>query len=140
MKNDPHDLQRFVDAQAPVYEQVCFELHAGRKTSHWIWFIFPQVAGLGYSPMAQRFAITGRAEAESYLQHPLLGPRLAECTMLVNQHAVEDIVDIFGDIDAIKFRSSMTLFAKATNDNGIFMEAIDNFCGGEMDELTLAKL
>ena len=140
MKNDPHDLQRFVDAQEPVYEQVCAELRAGRKTSHWIWFIFPQIAGLGHSPMAQRFAIAGRSEAESYLQHPLLGPRLAECTMLVNQHVGEDIVDILGDIDAMKFRSSMTLFANATEDNAIFLEALRNFCGGDMDELTLAKL
>jgi uncharacterized protein (DUF1810 family) len=140
MRSDPHNLQRFVDAQAPVYEQVCAELRAGRKTSHWIWFIFPQIAGLGFSPMAQRFAIAGRGEAESYLQHPLLGPRLAECTMLVNQHSSEDIVDIFGDIDAMKFRSSMTLFAKAAEDNGIFIEALRNFCGGEMDELTLARL
>ncbi len=140
MKSDPHDLQRFVDAQAPVYEQVCAELRAGRKSGHWIWFIFPQIQGLGYSPMAQRFAITGRTEAESYLQHPLLGARLAECTMLVNQHAGKDIVDIFGDIDAMKFRSSMTLFAKAARDNAMFLEALKNFYGGETDELTLAKL
>jgi uncharacterized protein (DUF1810 family) len=140
MNQDPHNLQRFVDAQAPVYEQVCAELRAGRKTSHWIWFIFPQIAGLGYSPMAQRFAIAGRGEAEAYLQHPLLGPRLAECTMLVNQHAGEDIVDFFGDIDAMKFRSSMTLFARVAQDNGIFLEALKNFCSGEMDDLTLAKL
>ena len=140
MKTDPHNLQRFVDAQAPIYEQVRAELRAGRKTTHWIWFIFPQVSGLGYSPMAQRFAIAGRGEAEGYLQHPLLGPRLAECTMLVNQHAGEDIVDIFGDIDAMKFRSSMTLFANATRDNEIFLEALNNFCGGQVDELTLAKL
>jgi uncharacterized protein (DUF1810 family) len=140
MNGDPYNLQRFLDAQARVYEQVCAELRAGRKTSHWMWFIFPQVAGLGYSSMAQRFAITGRAEADSYLQHPLLGPRLAECTMLVNQHAGEDIADIFGDIDARKFRSSMTLFAMTAKDNGIFVEALKNFCGGEMDELTRAKL
>lgn len=140
MKNDPHDLQRFVDAQAPVYEQICHELRAGRKTSHWIWFIFPQIAGLGYSSMARRFAIAGRSEAEGYLQHPLLGPRLSECTMLVNQHAGEDIVDILGDIDAMKFRSSMTLFAKATEENRIFLEALQTFFRGEMDELTLEKL
>ncbi len=140
MKNDPHNLQRFVDAQAPVYEQVYAELRAGRKTSHWIWFIFPQIAGLGYSPMAQRFAIAGRGEAEGYLQHPLLGPRLSECTMLVNRHAGRDIVEIFGDIDAMKFRSSMTLFAKVAKEPGVFMDALKLFCKGEMDELTLAKL
>src|SRR5262249_53948196 len=107
MKNDPHHLQRFVAAQALVYEKECTELRTGRKTSHWFWFIFPQVAGLGHSPMAQRFAIAGRGEAEAYLQHPLLGPRLAECTMLVNRHAGEDIAEILGDVDAMKFRSSM---------------------------------
>jgi uncharacterized protein (DUF1810 family) len=140
MTNDPYNLQRFVDAQKPLYKQVCAELRAGRKTSHWIWFIFPQIAGLGYSPMAQRFAISGREEAVSYLQHPVLGPRLAECTRLVNAHAGRDIVEMLGDIDAIKFRSSMTLFAKVADDNGIFLEALQTFCRGEMDELTLEKL
>lgn len=136
MKSDPHDLQRFVDAQAPVYEQVCAELRAGRKTSHWIWFIFPQIAGLGHSAMAQKFAISGRGEAEEYLHHPSLGPRLNECTMLVNQHAGEDIVDILGSIDAMKFRSSMTLFAKVAKDNQIFLNALRIFYRGNMDELT----
>jgi uncharacterized protein (DUF1810 family) len=140
MTNDPYNLQRFVDAQKPLYKQVCAELRAGRKTSHWIWFIFPQIAGLGYSPMAQRFAISGREEAVSYLQHPVLGPRLAECTRLVNAHAGRDIVEMLGDIDAIKFRSSMTLFAKVADDNGIFLEALQIYCRGEMDELTLEKL
>jgi uncharacterized protein (DUF1810 family) len=140
MTDDPYNLQRFVDAQEPLYDQVCAELRAGLKTSHWIWFIFPQIAGLGYSPMAQRFAISGREEAVSYLQHPVLGPRLAECTTLVNAHAGRDIVEMLGDIDAIKFRSSMTLFAKVAKDNGIFLEALQAFCRGEMDELTLDKL
>ena len=139
-QTDPYNLQRFVDAQAPVYDQVLGELRAGRKTSHWIWFIFPQVAGLGYSPMAQRFAISGREEAVSYLQHPLLGPRLAECTHLVNAHAGRDIVDMLGEIDAIKFRSSMTLFAKVAKENQIFLDALRIFCNGEMDDLTLARL
>lgn len=140
MGNDPYNLQRFVDAQEPVYQQVCAELHAGLKTSHWIWFIFPQIAGLGYSPMAQLFAISGREEAVSYLQHPVLGPRLAECIHLVNAHAGRDIVEILGDIDAIKFRSSMTLFATVARDNQIFLEALQTFCRGEMDKLTLARL
>jgi uncharacterized protein (DUF1810 family) len=139
-KIDPYNLQRFVDAQAPVYEQVCAELRAGLKESHWIWFIFPQIAGLGYSPMAQRFAILGRGEAADYLQHPLLGPRLAECTLLVNAHANRDITDMLGEIDAIKFRSSMTLFAKVAEDNQIFLEALRTFCRGEMDDLTLDRL
>jgi uncharacterized protein (DUF1810 family) len=137
---DPFNLQRFVDAQAFVYEQVCAELRAGRKTSHWIWFIFPQIAGLGYSPMAQRFAISGRAEAVSYLQHPVLGPRLAECTRLVNAHAGSDIVDMLGEIDAIKFRSSMTLFATVASEPAAFLDALHTFCRGERDRLTLEKL
>lgn len=137
---DPYNLQRFVDAQEPVYGRVCDELRAGLKTSHWIWFIFPQIAGLGYSPMAQRFAISGREEAVSYLQHPVLGPRLAKCTRLVNAHAARDIVDMLGEIDAIKFRSSMTLFARVAKENQLFLEALRIFCGGEMDELTLARL
>lgn len=140
MNNDPHHLQRFVDAQAPVFGQVCAELNAGRKTSHWIWFIFPQIAGLGYSPMAQKFAIAGRGEAAQYLQHAVLGPRLSECTVLVNQHAGKNIVDIFGDIDAMKFRSSMTLFAKVAKENRIFLDALRIFFRGEMDELTLERL
>ena len=137
---DPYNLQRFVDAQALVIDQVRAELRAGRKTSHWIWFIFPQIAGLGYSPMAQRFAISGREEAQSYLQHSVLGPRLAECIGLVNAHAGCDIADILGDIDAIKFRSSMTLFAKVAKENQIFLKALQIFCQGEMDELTLERL
>ena len=137
---DPYNLQRFVDSQALVIDQVRAELRAGRKTSHWIWFIFPQIAGLGHSPMAQRFAISGREEAQSYLQHSVLGPRLAECIGLVNAHAGCDIVDILGDIDAIKFRSSMTLFAKVAKENQIFLKALQIFCQGEMDELTLERL
>jgi uncharacterized protein (DUF1810 family) len=139
-QSDPYNLQRFVDAQAPVYEQVLRELRAGRKASHWMWFIFPQIAGLGHSPMAQRFAISGRAEAESYLQHAVLGPRLTECTRLVNQQAGRAIEDTLGDIDGLKFRSSMTLFAKVAKDNAIFVEAIQKYYGGNFDELTMAKL
>ena len=137
---DPYNLQRFADAQGPVYEQVLRELRSGRKAGHWMWFIFPQIAGLGYSPTAQRFAISGRTEAERYLQHPVLGPRLAECTRLVNEVQGRAIEDILGDIDALKFRSSMTLFAKVAKTNQIFVEAIQKYYGGEFDELTLAKL
>ena len=137
---DPYNLQRFVDAQGLVIDQVRAELRVGRKTSHWIWFIFPQIAGLGHSPMAQRFAISGREEAQSYLQHSVLGPRLAECIGLVNAHAGCDIADILGDIDAIKFRSSMTLFAKVAKENQIFLKALQIFCQGEMDELTVERL
>lgn len=140
MSDDPYDLQRFVDAQEGDYEQVRAELRAGRKTSHWMWYIFPQIAGLGHSAMAQMYAISGRAEAVSYLQHRLLGPRLRECTRLVNEVRGRTIEEILGGIDALKFRSSMTLFAKVTEDNLAFLDALEKYCDGEMDELTLAKL
>ena len=138
--NDPFNLQRFVDAQAPVYEQVEAELRAGDKTSHWMWFIFPQIEGLGQSYMARMFAISGRDEAVAYLQHPALGPRLRECTRLVNDVDGRSIEQILGGIDAMKFRSSMTLFAKAADDNTVFLQALEKYYGGKMDELTLAKL
>ena len=138
--NDAFNLQRFVDAQNPVYEQVRAELGAGNKTSHWMWFIFPQIVGLGESYMAQMFAISGRDEAAAYLQHPVLGPRLRECTRLVNEVAGRSIEHIFGGIDAMKFRSSMTLFAKVAEDNQLFLQALKKYCDGKMDELTLAKL
>src|ERR1051326_7530772 len=102
--SDPFDLKRFLDAQAPVFEQVCTELRRGRKESHWIWFIFPQIEGLGRSWMSQKYAIASRAEAEAYLAHPTLGARLIECTRLVNRIEGRPIEAIFGDIDARKFR------------------------------------
>jgi uncharacterized protein (DUF1810 family) len=138
--NDPFNLQRFVDAQAPIYEQVQAELRAGSKTSHWMWFIFPQIEGLGQSYMARVFAISGRDEAVAYLQHPVLGPRLRECTRLVNDVEGRSITQILGGIDAIKFRSSMTLFVKAAEDNEAFQRALKKYYNGAMDELTLAKL
>lgn len=107
---DPHDLQRFIDAQEPVIDQVKKELRTGCKRSHWMWFVFPQVEGLGSSQMAQRYAISSRAEANAYLAHPLLGPRLRECTQLVNEIEDRTATDIFGSPDDLKFRSSMTLF------------------------------
>lgn len=137
---DRFNLQRFVDAQEPEYEQVGRELRAGRKTSHWMWFIFPQIAGLGHSPTAQWFAISGRTEAEAYLQHPVLGPRLRECTRLVNEVEGRDIQDILGGVDAMKFRSSMTLFAKVTEENQVFLRALAKYFAGEMDALTLGKM
>jgi uncharacterized protein (DUF1810 family) len=140
MNDDTYDLQRFVNAQAPVIEEVCAELRAGRKRSHWMWFVFPQIAGLGNSSMAQRYAISGRAEAAAYLQHPVLGPRLRECTRLLNEVQGRDIEDILGGIDAMKFRSSMTLFAQAADDNQVFMDALEKYYGGRLDELTLAKM
>ena len=138
--NDPFDLQRFVDAQAPVYRRVVAELRHGQKQSHWMWFIFPQIEGLGSSPMAQRFAIASRAEAVAYLDHPLLGPRLHECTRLVIAVEGRAIDAILGYPDDLKFRSSMTLFASVAEDPTDFVAALDKFYGGEMDRATLARL
>jgi len=133
-------LERFVQAQEPVIEEVLAELRAGRKASHWMWFVFPQIQGLGRSPTAQRFAIASRAEAEAYLQHPVLGPRLRACTRLVNETAGRSIEAIFGHPDYLKFRSSMTLFAHAAADNEVFVAALRKYFGGEYDPLTLARL
>ncbi len=138
--NDEYDLQRFVQAQDGVYEQVLRELRAGRKTSHWMWFVFPQIEGLGYSSMAQRYAISGRAEAEAYLRHPVLGPRLWECTALVNAVEGRTLHEIFGSPDDMKFRSSMTLFAACAEDAVVFQAALDKYCDGVGDTLTLARL
>ena len=139
-KEDPYDLQRFVDAQRPVYAQVLSELGAGRKRSHWMWFIFPQIAGLGSSPMARRYAIASRDEAAAYLDHPLLGPRLRECTRVVKAIDGSGVEDIFGNPDDMKFRSSMTLFAQATSDNADFLAALDKYFAGARDPATLARL
>ncbi|WP_437660806.1 DUF1810 domain-containing protein [Sorangium sp. So ce1182] len=137
---DPYDLQRFVDAQAPVYHRVLAELRRGHKTSHWMWFIFPQLQGLGYSAMARRYGIASKAEAEAYLQHPTLGPRLLECARLVNQIERCSLHDIFGTPDDMKFCSSMTLFARAAPDEETFRAALDKYCGAEPDPRTLALL
>ena len=120
--------------------QVLAELRAGRKASHWMWFVFPQIQGLGHSATAQYFAIASRSEAEAYLQHPVLGPRLRECTRLVNETAGRSIEEIFGYPDYLKFCSSMTLFAHATADNGVFVDALSKYFGGEYDPLTLERL
>ncbi|MCC8392405.1 DUF1810 domain-containing protein [Paraburkholderia sp. MMS20-SJTR3] len=138
--DDPYDLQRFVDAQDPVYAQVRDELRHGRKRSHWMWFVFPQIRGLGASATAQRYALASLAEAEAYLRHPLLGPRLRETTQLVNQVDGRSIEDIFGYPDDLKFRSSITLFARATTDNDVFVEALRKYFGGEADPRTVALL
>lgn len=138
--NDRFDVQRFVDAQDPVYGQVCAELHAGRKTSHWMWFVFPQIAGLGQSAMAQKYAIASLEEAKAYLKHPVLGPRLKECTRLVNATNGKTIDQILGDIDGVKFRSSMTLFAVAAEDATEFNDAIEKYFSDERDPLTLGRL
>jgi uncharacterized protein (DUF1810 family) len=138
--NDPHDLQRFVDAQDPVYQQVCAELRQGRKQTHWMWFVFPQIAGLGHSPTARRFAIASLRQAQAYLEHPVLGPRLRECTRLVNHIEGRTIEQIFGSPDDLKFRSSMTLFAHATPDNQVFEDALRKHCGGRPDPATVERL
>jgi uncharacterized protein (DUF1810 family) len=138
--SDPYDLQRFVDAQNPVYDRVRTELQEGRKRSHWMWFIFPQIVGLGSSPLARRFAISSLSEAAAYLQHPVLGPRLAECTRLVNLIEGRSIEQIFGYPDDLKFRSSMTLFARASADNQVFVDALQKYFNGEFDPATLERL
>jgi uncharacterized protein (DUF1810 family) len=134
-----------VDAQDPVYQQVCTELRNGTKTGHWIWFIFPQLRGLGYSSMATKFGIASRQEAEAYLKHPVLGPRLEECTRLVNLVEGRSITQILGAIDAMKFRSSMTLFASAAPNHQIFKDrifsdALQKYFGGDPDPLTIDRL
>jgi uncharacterized protein (DUF1810 family) len=138
--NDPFHLQRFVDAQNRLYERACTELRNGQKASHWMWFIFPQLRGLGHSQMAAKFAIASRKEAEAYLEHPILGPRLAECTRLVNLIDGREISEIFGYPDDLKFRSSMTLFASVAPENQIFAEALKKYFGGELDRRTIERL
>jgi uncharacterized protein (DUF1810 family) len=137
--SDSFDLRRFVDAQAAVYPQIVAELSHGRKQTHWMWFIFPQIAGLGFSAMAQRFAIGSRAEAVAYLEHHLLGPRLVECTRLVMAASEKPIIDILGSPDDMKFRSCITLF-DAVSKQEIFAEAIAAFYSDGKDLATLAIL
>jgi len=137
---DNYNLHRFLDAQERVYDAVLDELRAGRKASHWIWFIFPQIAGLGHSGMAQQFAIASLDEAKAYLQHPVLGFRLHECTQLVLDVNGRSAEEIFGYPDNLKFRSCMTLFMAATTDNKIFKDALLKYFDGEPDTLTLDLL
>ena len=138
--NDPFDLQRFVDAQDRIYDTVVDELTAARKRSHWMWFIFPQLRGLGSSPTAVRFAISSADEARAYLAHDLLGPRLRECARMVARIDGRSAEDIFGWPDDMKLRSSMTLFARTADDNADFVAVLDKFYGGEEDPATLALL
>jgi uncharacterized protein (DUF1810 family) len=138
-QGDPFDLQRFVDAQDKVFDDVRAELRAGRKRSHWIWFVFPQIEGLGVSPTSQFYALKSLAEAEAYLTHPVLGPRLRECVALVSA-ARGSLQEIFGEPDATKFRSSMTLFDLVATTDTIFADALKKFCGGKSDPATLARL
>ena len=138
--SDRFDLQRFVDAQAPVYPQVLAELRVGRKASHWMWFVFPQLAGLGTSAMARRYAISSLDEASAYLAHPVLGTRLRECSELVLQAALPDIHRIFGSPDDLKFRSCMTLFQRAAPQEPVFGACVARYFGGQPDARTLALL
>src|SRR5687767_10532149 len=140
--NDPFGLQRFVDAQddGGTYDQALRELRAGRKRSHWMWFVFPQIAGLGSSPMAQHYAISGLPEARAYLAHPELGRRLVEDARALTDLGVSDPVAVFGPVDAQKLRSSMTLFAAAAPDEPVFREVLDRFFHGVHDEATTSRL
>jgi uncharacterized protein (DUF1810 family) len=139
---DSFDLQRFVDAQDQrgAYERALAELRAGRKTSHWIWFVFPQIAGLGRSAISLTFAIASLAEAQAYLAHPVLGPRLRECVDAMLAHAGADARAVLGDVDAMKLRSSMTLFARADPTDERFQRALDQFFEGVADEETERRL
>lgn len=134
------DLGRFVEAQNPVIDRVREELRQGSKRSHWMWFVFPQLKGLGRSWTAAKYGIESRAEAEAYLAHPILGPRLAECTRLVTQVEGRSAEQIFGDVDAMKFRSSMTLFARVSGEPSVFADALQKYFGGQADPLTLERL
>ena len=137
---DPFDLQRFVDAQEGVYAQALGEVRRGRKASHWMWFVFPQITGLGFSPMAQRYAITSSAEARAYLDHPVLGPRLRDCAAAVVALAGRSAREVFGSPDDMKLRSSLTLFEAAAPDEPLFGQALEALCGGVRDDATLRRL
>ena len=137
---DPFDLERFVEAQDPVYPRALAELREGRKRSHWMWFVFPQLRGLGHSPMAWRYGIASLAEARAYLAHPVLGPRLLACTQAVLGVQGRSALEIFGSPDDLKFRSCVTLFARAAPDPAPFCDALDRYFGGAPDPATTARL
>ena len=137
---DVYDLERFVSAQEEHYEIALQELRRGRKESHWIWYIFPQVAGLGSSPMAQHYAIQGRDEARAYLEHEVLGPRLHQCAQVLLQLGECDIDDVMGFPDNLKLKSSMTLFTAVCPSGSVFQALLDRHFGGQADQETLARL
>lgn len=139
---DPYQLRRFVDAQDlnETYDRAVSELHAGRKVGHWMWFIFPQIAGLGHSSMSREFAISSLAEAQAYLRHPILGPRLTNCTQIVIGINGKSATEIFGAIDAMKLRSSMTLFMSAAPDEPVFRAVLDKYFNGSPDKSTIRLL
>jgi uncharacterized protein (DUF1810 family) len=138
--DDRYNLDRFLEGQEPVFEQVRSEPRRGSKETHWMWFIFPQIKGLGFSPTSQRFAISSREEAEAYSSHPILGSRLRECTRLVLLTDGLSIRDIFGFPDHLKFHSCMTLFAQVADDNQLFEDALQKFFNGKLDIATLQRL
>jgi uncharacterized protein (DUF1810 family) len=140
--DDPYDLQRFVTAQdtGGIYQRAVGELRAGRKTSHWMWFVFPQIAGLGYSAMARTYAITSLEEARAYLAHPVLGPRLAECAGILAGLRGRTAEQIFSGVDAMKLCSSMTLFARAAPGEPVFRQVLDQYFGGVTDSATEERI
>jgi uncharacterized protein (DUF1810 family) len=139
---DPYDLQRFVAAQdaGGTYEHAIAELRAGRKRSHWMWFVFPQIAGLGYSPTSRRYAITSLAEAQAYLAHPVLGPRLTECAAVLAGLPGRTAEQIFGEVDAQKLRSCVTLFSRAAPDEPVFGQVLEQYFGGVPDAATEQRI
>ncbi len=139
---DPRQLQRFEIAQnqGGTYATAVAELRAGRKSSHWMWFIFPQIAGLGHSAISGRYAIASLAEAQAYVAHPVLGARLQECTRILTELAGRSAQDVFGPVDAMKLRSSMTLFARAAPDDQLFRNVLADYFGGVPDEATESRL
>ncbi|GAA0745294.1 DUF1810 domain-containing protein [Dactylosporangium roseum] len=138
--DDPYRLFRFVEAQDGVYPRVVAELRVGRKSSHWMWFVFPQIAGLGHSATARRYAVTSLDEARAYLRHPVLGPRLVECAGLLLAGTEHSAAQILGAVDAMKLRSSMTLFHRAQPDQPVFHRVLDRFFDGAEDAETLRRL
>ena len=139
---DPYGLERFVAAQNAVgtYEHALAELRRGLKTSHWMWFVFPQIAGLGQSPTSRRYAISSLDEAREYLAHPILGPRLVQCAVVLGEIEGRGAEQVFGSIDAQKLRSSMTLFLRAAPDEAVFQQVLDKYFGGAADEATDSRL
>jgi uncharacterized protein (DUF1810 family) len=139
---DPYDLQRFVAAQdaGGTYDRAAAELRAGRKASHWMWFVFPQIAGLGFSSTSQKYAITSLAEAEAYLEHPVLGPRLTESATILADQPGRSAEQIFGDLDAQKLRSSMTLFMRAAPQEPVFRQVLEQYFGGVPDHATEQRI
>jgi uncharacterized protein (DUF1810 family) len=140
--DDPYDLQRFVAAQdaGGTYRRAIAELRNGRKDSHWMWFVFPQVAGLGYSHASRTYAISSLAEASAYLAHPVLGPRLIECAAILAGLPGRTAEQVFGEVDALKLRSSMTLFMRAAPGEPVFRQVLDRYFGGETDSATERRI